>query len=130
MTRAIFWGQRCRAVIAEGTQQRRLVFSGDVGRHGMAILRDPEVISEADFLIMESTYGNRRHESREQAQQVLRRVINETHRRHGKVIIPAFAVRRTQELVYALQQLTSSQKIPDLSMYVDSPLAVNITEDF
>ena len=116
--------------IAEGTQQRRLVFSGDVGRHGMAILRDPEVVSEADFLIMESTYGNRRHESREQAQQVLRRVINETHRHHGKVIIPAFAVGRTQELVYALQQLTISQKIPDLSMYVDSPLAVNITEVF
>ncbi len=116
--------------ITEGTQQRRLVFSGDVGRHGMAILRDPEVVSEADFLIMESTYGNRRHESREQAQQVLRRVINETHRRNGKVIIPAFAVGRTQELVYALQQLTISQKIPVLSMYVDSPLAVNVTEVF
>ena len=116
--------------ITEGTQQRRLVFSGDLGRHGMAILRDPEVISEADFLIMESTYGNRRHESREQAQQVLRRVINETHRRHGKVIIPAFAVGRTQELVYALQQLTMAQKIPDLNMYVDSPLAVNVTEVF
>ena len=116
--------------IAEGPQQRRLVFSGDVGRHGMAILRDPEVVSEADVLIMESTYGNRRHETREQAQQVLRRVVNETHRRHGKVIIPAFAVGRTQELVYALQQLSIALKIPVLNMYVDSPLAVNVTEVF
>ncbi len=116
--------------IVEGVQQRRLVFSGDVGRHGMAILRDPEVVEETDFLIMESTYGNRRHETREQAQQVLRRVVNETHRRRGKVIIPSFAVGRTQELVYALQQLSTAQKIPSLNVYVDSPLAVNVTEVF
>ncbi len=116
--------------IADGPQQRRVVFSGDIGRRGMAILRDPEVLSEADVLIMESTYGNRRHETREQAQQVLRRVVNETHRRRGKVIIPAFAVGRTQELVYALQQLSIGQKIPVLNIYVDSPLAVNVTEVF
>jgi len=116
--------------IVEGGRQRRLVFSGDLGRHEMAILRDPEPVSDADFLILESTYGNRRHETRDEARQVLRQVIVEAHKRRGKVIIPAFAVGRTQELVYALNQLSEAQKIPSLDIYVDSPLAVNVTEIF
>jgi metallo-beta-lactamase family protein len=116
--------------IVEGEQQRRLVFSGDLGRHEMAILRDPELVTNADFLIMESTYGNRRHETRDEARQVLRQVIVEAHKRRGKVIIPAFAVGRTQELVYALNQLSEAQKIPSLDIYVDSPLAVDVTEIF
>ena len=116
--------------IVEGGQQRRLIFSGDLGRQGMAILRDPEPVYDADFLILESTYGNRRHETRDQARQVLRQVVIETHKRRGKVIIPAFAVGRTQELVYALNELSEAQKIPSLDIYVDSPLAVNITEVF
>jgi metallo-beta-lactamase family protein len=116
--------------IVEGEQQRRLVFSGDLGRHEMAILRDPEPVSDADFLIMESTYGNRRHETRDEARQVLRQVIVEAYKRRGKVIIPAFAVGRTQELVYALNQLSEVQKIPSLDIYVDSPLAVDVTEIF
>ncbi len=116
--------------IVEGEQQRRLVFSGDLGRQEMAILRDPELVTDADFLIMESTYGNRRHETRDEARQVLRQVIVEAHKRRGKVIIPAFAVGRTQELVYALNQLSEAQKIPSLDIYVDSPLAVDVTEIF
>ena len=116
--------------IVEDQRQRRLVFSGDLGRQEMAILRDPEPVSQADFLILESTYGNRRHETRDEARQVLRQVIIDTHKRRGKVIIPAFAVGRTQELVYALNQLSEAQKIPDLSVYVDSPLAVDVTEIF
>lgn len=116
--------------VAEGVKTRRLVFSGDLGRHGMAILRDPDVVSDADILIMESTYGNRRHETRDEARQVLRRAIVDTHKRRGKVIIPAFAVGRTQELVYALHQLSEEQKIPSLDIYVDSPLAVDVTEIF
>ncbi|HNS02141.1 MAG TPA: MBL fold metallo-hydrolase [Anaerolineae bacterium] len=116
--------------LVEEGQERRLVFSGDLGRHGMAILRDPETLAEADYLIMESTYGNRRHESRDEARQVLRQAIVETHKRRGKVIIPAFAVGRTQELVYALNELSQAQKIPSLAIYVDSPLAVDVTEVF
>jgi metallo-beta-lactamase family protein len=116
--------------IVEDQRQRRLVFSGDLGRQGMAILRDPETASDADFLILESTYGDRRHETRDQARQVLRQVIVDTHKRRGKVIIPAFAVGRTQELVYALHELSEAQKIPSLDIYVDSPLAVNVTEIF
>lgn len=116
--------------IAEGDTARRLVFSGDLGRQDMAILRNPELVDGADFLIMESTYGNRRHETRDEARQVLRRTIVEAHKRRGKVIIPAFAVGRTQELVYALHQLSETQKIPSLDIYVDSPLAVDVTEIF
>lgn len=116
--------------VVEGQRERRLVFSGDLGRPGMAILRDSEVISDADFLIMESTYGNRRHEPREEARKVLQRVIIETYKRRGRVIIPAFAVGRTQELVYALHQLSEAQKIPSIDIYVDSPLAVDVTEIF
>jgi len=116
--------------IEENGKTQRLVFSGDLGRPGLAILRDPETVREADVLIMESTYGNRTHESREEAERTLRRVINDTYRRHGKVVIPSFAVGRTQELVYALHRLTDARKIPDLPIFVDSPLAVNVTEIF
>ncbi len=116
--------------ITEEGQTHRLLFSGDVGRKGLAILRDPTPAPPADFIIMESTYGSRRHETPDEARAILRRVINETFRRRGKVIIPAFAVGRTQELVYALHQLTLEHKIPTLPIYVDSPLAVNVTEIF
>ncbi|MCB0203798.1 MAG: MBL fold metallo-hydrolase [Anaerolineae bacterium] len=116
--------------ITEGSETRRLVFSGDLGRPGMAIIKDPETVAEADFLIMESTYGNRRHESRDEAQQILRRVVNETYKQRGKVIIPAFAVGRTQELVYNLHVLSEAQKIPVMDIFVDSPLAVDVTEIF
>ncbi|HEY63882.1 MAG TPA: MBL fold metallo-hydrolase [Caldilineae bacterium] len=116
--------------ITEGERTWRLLFSGDVGRKGLDILRDPTPALPADIIIMESTYGSRIHETHEEARQILRRVINETYRRRGKVIIPAFAVGRTQELVYELHQLTVEQKIPPLPIYVDSPLAVNVTEIF
>jgi len=116
--------------VEEQGQQQRLIFSGDLGRPGLAILRDPTPVSEADVLITESTYGNRLHGTPRQAQQTLRTVINDTYRRRGKVIIPAFAVGRTQELVYALHRLADLRKIPDLPIFVDSPLAVNVTEIF
>lgn len=116
--------------IEEGSETRRLVFSGDLGRTGMAILRDPEFIEVADFVIMESTYGDRTHASPEEATQKLRAIIYDTYRRGGKVLVPSFAVGRTQELVYALHRLSDARKIPDLPIFVDSPLAVNVTEVF
>jgi metallo-beta-lactamase family protein len=116
--------------VVEGGREQRLVFSGDLGRPGMAILQDPTIVPAADFLIMECTYGNRKHESRDEAQAILRRVIVDAYRARGKVIIPAFAVGRTQELVFALHQLSDSQKIPGIDIYVDSPLAINVTETF
>jgi len=116
--------------IEEKGKTQRLVFSGDLGRPGLAILRDPEMVDAADVLIMESTYGNRLHGTPGEAEKMLRRVINDTYRRRGKVIIPSFAVGRTQELVYGLHRLADAHKIPDLPIFVDSPLAVNVTEIF
>jgi metallo-beta-lactamase family protein len=108
----------------------RLVFSGDIGREHSPLLEPPEHFTEADILIMESTYGDRLHEDETQTRRRLRNVINETSRRSGKVIVPAFAVGRTQELVYALNQLDADGDIPELPVYVDSPLAVNATDVF
>ena len=116
--------------IDEGGETRRLVFSGDLGRKGVAILRNHEFIDSADFLIMESTYGDREHESLGEATRKLRQVINESYRGGGKVLVPSFAVGRTQELVYALHRLSDARKIPELPIFVDSPLAVNVTEVF
>lgn len=111
-------------------KQWRIVFSGDIGRPDSPILIPPHRFAEADILIMESTYGDRRHESYVDAQKRLRDVVNTTARRNGKVIVPAFAVGRTQELVYALNQLDAAGSIPSIKVFVDSPLAVNATDVF
>lgn len=108
----------------------RLVFSGDLGQPGLPILRDPTPIDEGDVLIMESTYGNRLHEPFEDSLEKLQQIVIDTYKRGGKVIIPSFAVGRTQELVYALHQLTIKGSIPNLKIFVDSPLAVNVTAVF
>lgn len=106
----------------------RLVFSGDLGRPDRPILNDPTFIDEADILIIESTYGNREHAPLDQASEKLEQIINTTCKRGGKVIVPAFAVGRTQELVYRLHRLIESRDIPpSLPVYVDSPLAIDAT---
>jgi len=114
----------------QGAGRKRLVFSGDLGRPGLAILRDPEFIDRADYLIMESTYGNRYHETFEDATQKLREISIRAFKQRGRLLVPSFAVGRTQELVYRLNQLRSRHKIPEFPIYVDSPLAVNVTEIF
>ncbi len=116
--------------IEEGGQRSRLVFTGDLGRKGMPILKDPESVEDVDHLIIESTYGDRLHAPIDTTDRALRDVITDTYGRGGKVIVPAFSVGRTQELVYALHRLTEARKIPDLPIYVDSPLSVNVTEIF
>jgi metallo-beta-lactamase family protein len=116
--------------LEEGNQKRRLLFSGDLGRENMPILRDPQTVDDVDYLIIESTYGDRLHDPVELADRALRDVVVSTYERGGKVIVPAFAVGRTQELVYALHRLTEARKLPDLPIFVDSPLAVNVTEVF
>jgi metallo-beta-lactamase family protein len=108
----------------------RLIFSGDVGRKSMAILNDPELPDAADILLLESTYGARLHPTRDEAVRELRDVVRDAVRRRGKVIIPSFAVGRTQEIVYALNELDANGDIPTLPIYVDSPLAVSATEVF
>lgn len=112
----------------ETKESKRLVFSGDLGRPSRPILRDPVFLDEADVLIIESTYGDREHGPTEEINEKLEKVVNETFRRGGKVIVPAFAVGRTQELVYALHQMVENRDIPPtLPIYVDSPLAVDVT---
>lgn len=112
-------------------EKRRLVFSGDVGRPDIPIIRDPVPISDgADILIIESTYGNRVHPDYLESEKELERIVNETVSRGGALLVPAFAVGRTQQLVYALHKLHSKGAIPDLPIFVDSPLATRTTEVF
>jgi metallo-beta-lactamase family protein len=114
--------------IEEEGKQTRVVFSGDLGRPHRPILRDPTFLEAADILIIESTYGNREHEDNIESSDKLERIVNETYKRGGKLIVPAFAVGRTQELVYRLHQLVESRDIPPhLPIYVDSPLAIDAT---
>jgi metallo-beta-lactamase family protein len=114
-----------------GDKPTRIVFSGDIGRPNRPILNDPALIDEADILIMESTYGNREHREDENIDRELERIIGQTIRLGGKVIVPAFAVGRTQELVYRLNKLVENRDLPpDLQVYVDSPLAIDATGVF
>lgn len=109
----------------------RLVFSGDIGRAGLPIIRDPDPpAGPVDTLIIESTYGNREHESAGDAEERLGELVRQVAGRGGKVLIPAFAVGRTQELIYSLHRLFRTGKIPGLPIFVDSPLAVDATQVF
>ena len=114
----------------EGSVSRRLVFSGDIGRWGLPIIRDPEPPSGADVVIMESTYGNRDHQSVADMPNELARIIRETAAKGGRVLIPAFAVGRTQELLYDLHRLSRADAIPPIPIVVDSPLAIAATSIF
>jgi metallo-beta-lactamase family protein len=119
--------------IADGKDEKKvttLAFTGDLGRNGAAVVRDPEIFSPADVLITESTYGGRHHGPMIQAKEKLARIVNETARRGGLLIIPAFAVGRTQDLVYHLHELMEEKQIPSMPVFVDSPLATNVTEIF
>ena len=113
-----------------GSKPHRLVFSGDLGRPEKPILEDPTLVEGCDTLLIESTYGNRLHPDVADTQQKLKRVVLETAHRGGKVIIPSFAVGRTQELVYSLHQLITAKEIPNLPVFVDSPLAIDATSVF
>jgi metallo-beta-lactamase family protein len=114
----------------ETSRERRLVFSGDLGRENIPIIRDPDTIDGTDFLIMESTYGNRTHASYPDAEKRLEKIVNETYRAGGALIMPAFAVGRTQQIVYTLHRLWENGDIPHIPIYVDSPLAVDATSVF
>ncbi len=116
--------------LVENGHHKRLLFSGDVGRGNNELLRDPAVPEDVDYLIMESTYGNREHELPTQANHLLGDILVRALDKRGKVIIPSFAVERTQQLIFVLHQLSEQGMIPDVPIYVDSPLAVGATEIF
>ncbi|MBU0960722.1 MAG: MBL fold metallo-hydrolase [Proteobacteria bacterium] len=112
-------------------KDRRLVFSGDIGRKGIPIIRDPVPLTEgADILIMESTYGNRTHPPYPDSDRELERIITDTYNRGGSLVIPAFAVGRTQQLIYSLNKLYVKRDIPAMQVFIDSPMATNVTDIF
>lgn len=112
--------------LTEGGEDVKLVFSGDVGQPGQPIIRDPEPISEADFLVMEATYGNRRHDEEGEPIERLGDILAEAQRSGGNVIIPSFALGRTQEVIYFLRDLYQKHNVT-MPVYVDSPLAQEAT---
>ncbi|MBN1827460.1 MAG: MBL fold metallo-hydrolase [Candidatus Eisenbacteria bacterium] len=117
--------------VRNGKEERRILFSGDLGRKGLPILRDPHFPEKTpDVFVCESTYGNRLHEDILNAKEELGRIVRETSANGGKVIIPAFAVERTQELIFFLHLLSDEGKIPDIPVFVDSPMAVRATQIF
>lgn len=115
----------------EDGKQKRLVFTGDMGRDRLPIINDPYDFKKADYLITESTYGNRKHAPIEEGIPELARVINRTVKRGGKIIIPSFAFERTQELIYSIHLLIERKEIPtNLPIFIDSPLATSLTDIF
>ncbi|HPS02165.1 MAG TPA: MBL fold metallo-hydrolase [Candidatus Sumerlaeota bacterium] len=116
--------------VCHNGNSRRIVFSGDIGRNGLPILRDPEVPSGVDWLLMESTYGSRLHDPIADAKEEMRQVIQRVWDRRGKIVIPSFSVERTQEVIYFLNELNTEGKLPPIRVFVDSPLAVKATEVF
>lgn len=114
----------------DGGKRKRLLFSGDIGRGDNEILRDPVPVPDVDFVLMESTYGGREHELPTGSGDAFGKILGEALERGGKVMIPAFAVERTQQLLYILNQLFHNGRLRRVPVYVDSPLAVNATEIF
>jgi metallo-beta-lactamase family protein len=116
--------------IKEGNREVKIVFSGDLGSTGQPIIPDPTYIKKADVVFIESTYGNRLHKTKESTYEELKEVIIAAQENGGNVIIPAFAVERTQEVLYVLNELFGQGRIPHVDVYVDSPLAISATQIF
>jgi metallo-beta-lactamase family protein len=112
----------------DSAAEKRIVFSGDIGKWGNPIVADPEHAETADYVVMEATYGNRLHKPLEESLDELAEAINETFRRGGNVLIPAFAVGRTQDVLYLMNRLVSQKRLKPLDVYVDSPLAEEATQ--
>lgn len=115
--------------ITEENNSEKLAFSGDLGQPNQPIIQDPEYIEEADYVIIESTYGNRNHVNYDK-EAVLGKIINDTVKRGGNIVIPAFAVGRTQTILYYLHKLLKAGQIPDIPVIIDSPLAISATDIF
>jgi metallo-beta-lactamase family protein len=109
--------------VTDGADTTTVVFSGDLGRCDTPILRDPTPISQADFVLVESTYGNREHAPHPQAIEELAQAINEVANGHGVLLVPSFAIGRTQEVIWVLDELLRDKRIPQLPLYLDSPMA-------
>jgi metallo-beta-lactamase family protein len=116
--------------VTENGESRRLVFSGDIGQWGKPLIRDPTLFEAADYVVMESTYGDRNHDNGVDIESHLADVISSTINAGGNVVIPTFAVERAQELMYYLGRLTQDGRIADVPVFLDSPMAADVTEVF
>jgi metallo-beta-lactamase family protein len=116
--------------VQEGGEEKKIIFSGDLGNFDQPIIRDPSVIETGDVLWLESTYGDRLHKSREETVQELLKIVQEAIFHRAKVVIPAFAVERTQDIIYTLGQSIRRGILPPIPVYIDSPLAISATEIF
>ncbi len=119
-----------RVKITQGSESRTVLFSGDLGRWDVPILQNPEPIDQADYVLCESTYGDRDHSPVVDVKKQLCDVINDTRKRGGNIIIPSFAIERSQELLYYLNELIDEGCLPQMMIYLDSPMAVKVTDVF
>ncbi len=119
-----------RLKVRKNHEERLVLFSGDIGRKGKPILREPTFFEQADYIAIESTYGDRTLEPPDTAANTMADVINETARAGGNVVVPSFAVERSQEILYYLNQFLNADRIPHLMVFVDSPMALEVTEVF
>jgi len=119
-----------RLTISENGTSKSIVFSGDIGRRDKPILNDPTVFGEADYVVMESTYGDRLHEDPTDIDSLLEDAIGSTVKQQGNIVIPSFAIGRTQEVLYRLNRLFMKQRIPRALVFIDSPMALRVTEVF
>ncbi len=119
-----------RVVVTEGTEERRLVFSGDIGRWDRPMLEDPHTFLSPDYVVMESTYGDRNHDKNRDIKEELAAIVNSAVAAGGHIIVPSFALQRSQEMLYYLNELLLAKRIPPIPVYLDSPMAIRVTEVF
>jgi metallo-beta-lactamase family protein len=119
-----------RAKVRQGGEERIIIFSGDMGRPDRPIVCDPTVFDEADYVLIESTYGDRVHKGPEDTKKMIGEVINSTKKAGGNIIVPSFALERAQEVLYYINELLLEDAIPHLMVFLDSPMATSITKVF
>ena len=126
----IFGSSMIAVKVGSGRNERTILFSGDVGRQNMPIIEDPTRFKHADYVLVESTYGDRVHQSPEDVEEKLARVVKDTKAAGGHLVIPSFAVERSQDILYHLNELKLAKRIPDLRVFLDSPMAIRVTDVF
>jgi metallo-beta-lactamase family protein len=119
-----------RVRVSQNGKERSVIFSGDIGRPDRPIVQDPSIVEQADYVLVESTYGDRVHEGPEDTKKMIADVINSTRKAGGKIIVPSFALERSQELLYYINELLLEKAIPQLPVFLDSPMASRITRVF
>jgi metallo-beta-lactamase family protein len=127
----ILGGSTVNLTVNEKGVEKKLCYTGDIGRYNKYLLKDPDVFPQADYIIAESTYGDRKHDATASIEDKLARIVQETCvKKLGKLLIPSFAIGRCQEIIYILNKLKKQKKLPDVPIFVDSPLAVSATDIF